>query len=241
MMESNPIIVDHPPLFCVINVGFRMSSMRGYLHDFAGKKVLFSMAAPAEYGVFLKDIFRPLMIGVGPVEAGINLTAALAELKILNDLPDLVVTLGSAGSRALEQAEVYQVASVSYRDMDASVLGFEKGCTPFVDFPAEIALPHRIPGIPAARLSTGANVVSGAAYDSIDADMVDMESFAILRACQKFDVPLIGLRGISDGNEELQRLSDWTAYLHVIDEKLADAVAKLRLALESGEIDLSKS
>ncbi|RCK29041.1 5'-methylthioadenosine/S-adenosylhomocysteine nucleosidase [Thalassospira lucentensis] len=214
--------------------------MRGYLHDFAGHNVLFSMAAPAEYGDFLKKQFTPLMIGVGPVEAAINLTAALTELQQSNDLPDLVVTLGSAGSRTLEQAEVYQAISVSYRDMDASVLGFEKGCTPFVDFPAEIMLPHRIPGIPEARLSTGANVVSGAAYDAIDADMVDMESFAILRACQKFDVPLIGLRGISDGKEELSKLSDWTAYLHVVDEKLSHAVDKLKAGLESGEISLSK-
>jgi adenosylhomocysteine nucleosidase len=155
-------------------------------------------------------------------------------------LPDLVVTLGSAGSRTLEQAEVYQAVSVSYRDMDASVLGFEKGCTPFVDLPAEIEMPHRIPGIPEARLSTGANVVSGAAYDVIDADMVDMESFAILRACHKFEVPLIGLRGISDGKEELSKLSDWTAYLHVVDEKLAVAVDAMKAGLESGEISIPR-
>ncbi|MDG4718509.1 MULTISPECIES: 5'-methylthioadenosine/S-adenosylhomocysteine nucleosidase [Thalassospira] len=214
--------------------------MRGYLHDFAGHNVLFAMAAPAEYGDFLKARFTPLMIGVGPVEAAINLTAALTELKLAGDLPDLVVTLGSAGSRTLEQAEVYQAVSVSYRDMDASVLGFEKGCTPFVDLPAEISMEFRIPGIPEARLSTGANVVSGAAYDLIDADMVDMESFAILRACHKFDVPLIGLRGISDGKEELKKLSDWTAYLHVIDEKLAVAVDALKAGLESGGISIPK-
>ena len=99
-------------------------------------------------------------------------------------------------------------------------------------------LPYRIPGVAEARLSTGANVVSGVAYDAIDADMVDMETYAILRVCQKFDVPLIGLRGISDGKEELKKLSDWTAYLHVIDEKLAEAVTKLRKALEKGEITL---
>lgn len=218
----------------------RKNIMRGYLHNLAGYNVLFSMAAPAEYGEFLKQRFTPLMIGVGPVEAAINLTAALTELKLSDDLPDLVVTLGSAGSRTLVQAEVYQASSVSYRDMDASVLGFAKGCTPFVDLPAEIVMPYRIPGIPAARLSTGANVVSGAAYDAIDADMVDMESFAILRVCHKFDVPLIGLRGISDGKEELSKLSDWTAYLHVIDEKLSRAVDLLRAGLERGEISLSK-
>ncbi len=127
---------------------------------------------------------------------------------------------------------------MSYRDMDCSALGFEKGITPYLNLPAVMELPYRIPGVAEARLSTGANVVSGVAYDAIDADMVDMETYAILRVCQKFDVPLIGLRGISDGKEELKKLSDWTAYLHVIDEKLAEAVTKLRKALEKGEITL---
>ncbi|WOI12360.1 5'-methylthioadenosine/S-adenosylhomocysteine nucleosidase [Thalassospira lucentensis] len=212
--------------------------MRGYLHDFAGTNVLFAMAANQEYGPHLEKLFTPLMIGIGPVEAAINLSSVLTELRLSGDLPDLVITLGSAGSRTLEQAEVYQASTVSYRDMDCSALGFEKGITPYLNLPAVLEMLHRIPGVPEARLSTGANVVSGVAYDAIDADMVDMETYAILRVCQKFDVPLIGLRGISDGKEELKKLSDWTAYLHVIDEKLADAVGKLLRALENGEIIL---
>jgi adenosylhomocysteine nucleosidase len=48
-----------------------------------------------------------------------------------------------------------------------------------------------------------------------------MESFAVLRAARRFRVPMIGLRGISDGRAELTGLHDWTEYLHVIDEKLA--------------------
>jgi|TARA_E500000318_G_C3527178_1_gene198926 adenosylhomocysteine nucleosidase len=67
-----------------------------------------------------------------------------------------------------------------------------------------------------------------------------MESFAIRRACHKFDVPLIGLRGISDGKEELSKLSDWTDYLHVVDEKLTLAVDTLKVGIESGEITLSR-
>ncbi len=140
----------------------------------------------------------------------------------------------------LAQAEVYQVSSASYRDMDASPLGFEKGRTPFLDLPAIIDLPHRIAGIPEARLSTGANIVSGAAYDAIDANMVDMETFAVLRACMTFDVPLIGLRGISDGAADLHHYDNWTEYLHVIDEKLARAVDMLLAALRSGALKLPK-
>lgn len=206
--------------------------------DVAGKRLLFVMAADAEYGPHLKARFKPLMTGVGPVEAAVSLTAVLSELHAAGHLPHLVVSLGSAGSRVLEQAEVYQATSVSYRDMDASAFGFQKGCTPFLDLPAEIPLPLHIPGVAEARLSTGANVVSGAAYDGVDADMVEMETFAILRACQRFDVAFIGLRGISDGKADVHHIDDWTEYLHVIDEKLADAVDRLCSAIEDGGISL---
>jgi adenosylhomocysteine nucleosidase len=208
------------------------------LQHVAGKSVLFVMAAPAEYGPHLQARMSPLMIGVGPVEAAISVTAVLTGLDAADHLPDLIVSLGSAGSRTLEQTSVYQVASVSWRDMDASAFGFEKGRTPFLDLPAEIALPLRIPGIPEARLSTGGNVVSGAAYDLIDADMVEMETYAVLRACQRFGVPLIGLRGISDGKADVNHIDDWTEYLHIIDEKLAESIDKLSLAIKDGAIAL---
>lgn len=191
------------------------------------RRVLFLMAAEAEYGPHLRALFTPLMIGVGPVEAGVSTASALAELAGEGALPDLCVSLGSAGSRTLEQTGIYQVASVRYRDMDATVLGFERGRTPFLDLPAVLPLPCPFPDIPEASLATGASVVSGAAYDGIEADMVDMETFAVLRACQRFGVPLVGLRAVSDGAAELRHIGDWTEYLHVVDRKLAGAAARL--------------
>jgi adenosylhomocysteine nucleosidase len=191
------------------------------------------MAARPEYGPHLAARFEPLWCGVGPVEAGVAVAAALAGTAAR---PALVVSLGSAGSRVLEQGSVHQVASVAYRDMDASVLGFERGRTPYLDLPAMVDLPHRIPGLSAARLATGASVVSGAAYDGIDAEMVDMETFAILRACQRFGVPLVGLRGISDGAEALRHYGDWADYLHIVDERLAGAVDALAAALGDGSL-----
>jgi adenosylhomocysteine nucleosidase len=204
----------------------------------AGRKILYVMAVDPEYGPCLRARIAPLMTGVGPVEAAVALTKALAELRAADSLPDLVVSLGSAGSATLEQMEIYQAISVGYRDMDASALGFEKGATPFLDFPAVVPLPLRIPGVKEARLSTGANIVTGKAYDAIDADMVEMETFATLRACQAFGVPLVGLRGISDGKAELKHVDDWAEYLHVIDEKLAEAIDRLEAALENGDMRL---
>jgi len=199
--------------------------------------ILYVMAAPLEYGPHLKSRIDPLMTGIGPVEAAIVVTEALATLKAASRMPAIVVSLGSAGSARLAQLGVYQASSVSYRDMDASALGFEPGVTPLLDLPATLELGPFIPGIPKATLSTGANVVSGVAYDKAGTDMVDMETYAVLRACQRFTLPLIALRGISDGDQELSHLDDWRQYLHIVDEKLAHAVDLLEAAISDGTLE----
>lgn len=199
--------------------------------------ILYVMAAEAEYGPHLRARLTPLICGVGPVEAAIAVTAELSRLEGESRLPQIVVSLGSAGSPSLEQAEVYQATAVSYRDMDASVLGFEKGVTPFLNLPAVLPLGPLVPGLNRATLSTGGAVVSGETYRSIEAQMVDMETFAIKRACDRFRLPLVAIRGISDGEEELRHIGDWTQYLHIIDERLAEAVDLLEKAIADGTLD----
>ena len=196
------------------------------------KRVLFVMAVGAEYGPHLRARFTPLMTGVGPIEAALTTGMTLHEMDRAGALPDLVVSLGSAGSRRCPLGKIFQVASVSWRDMDASRLGFTKGVTPFIDHPVDLPLFTPLP-LPTARLSTGANIVGGDDYAAIDADMVDMETFAVARACARFGVPLMGLRGISDGPGELDHIHGWTELLGLLDERLAAAVDMLPDALES--------
>jgi adenosylhomocysteine nucleosidase len=88
-----------------------------------------------------------------------------------------------------------------------------------------------------ATLSTGAAIVSGAGYDAVGAEMVDMETYAIKRAADRFGLPLVALRGISDGDSELRHIGDWTQYLHLIDERLAAAVDTLEAAIASGTLE----
>ena len=183
--------------------------------------VLFVMATEQEYGKHLRRRIKPVITGVGPVEAAVGTSVALGELDRANRLPDLVVSLGTAGSARLDHAGIYQVASIAYRDMDASPIGFEKGVTPFTGQPAVIEIPDRLPDIPAASISTGGDIISGSAYDAIAADMVDMETYAVFRAAERLAIPVIGLRGISDGRSDLTGLHDWLEFLHILDEKLA--------------------
>jgi adenosylhomocysteine nucleosidase len=168
----------------------------------------------------------PLFTGVGPIEAAIATTAALAQLAAAGTLPDLIVSLGSAGSRRRPLGSVHQISRVSWRDMDASPLGFEAGVTPFADHSRWLELATPL-DLPTATLSTGADVVTGARYDSIDADLVDMETFAVVRAAARYGVPVMGLRGVSDGPGELTGIHDWTALLAHLDERLAEAVDQL--------------
>ena len=206
---------------------------RARTNEIGGRPVLFLMAADAEYGPALRARIRPLRTGVGPVEAALATAVALAGLSAAGRLPALAVCLGSAGSRTLEQGAVYQASSVSWRDIDASALGFAKGVTPFLDREPETRLPTPL-SLPSARLSTGGNIVTGAAYDAIDADMVDMETYAVLRACEHFGVPLLGLRGISDGAEDLRHYDGWAALLPALDGHLATAVDELAATLAAG-------
>ena len=199
--------------------------------------ILYVMAAEAEFGPRLRARIKPLLCGVGPVEAAVAVAAELGRLKALDSLPQLVVSLGSAGSASLAQTGIYQATAVGYRDMDASPLGFERGVTPFLGLPAILPLGPMVPDVDRATLSTGAGIVSGAAYGAIDADMVDMETYAIKRAADLFNLPLIALRGISDGSGELRHIGDWTEYLHVIDEKLAAAVDRLEAAVAAGTLE----
>jgi adenosylhomocysteine nucleosidase len=211
-----------------------MKTINEPVKSVAGHRLLYVMATEAEYGDHLKQLFSPVICGVGPVESAMHTTRSIID----HGPVDLVVSLGSAGSSSLDQAHVYQVSAVSYRDMDASAFGFVKGETPFLDLPAEIDIAHRISGIPHASISTGADVVSGDSYSSINAEMVDMESWAVMRACHAANVSMVGLRGISDGAHPVAKYEDWTRLLHVIDERLAQAVMKLEAALETGELKL---
>ncbi|PNU02986.1 5'-methylthioadenosine/S-adenosylhomocysteine nucleosidase [Novosphingobium guangzhouense] len=201
----------------------------------ADKRVLFVMATDHEYGPHLKARMSPLITGVGPIEAAVGTTACLQQLQAAGELPDLVVSLGSAGSRRCMLGAVYQIERVSWRDMDASRLGFPKGATPFADFPAVMDLPVLLPDVPHASLSTGGDIVGGEDYDAIDADLVEMETYAVLRACQRYGVPMIGLRGVSDGPGELEHLSGWTHLLALLDERLAVAVDQLFAVLQHEE------
>ena len=192
-----------------------------------GIRILTLMAARQEYGEQMEMAgIKPEFIGVGPIEAAFHTTRILEKEILENKKPDIIFSVGSAGSGHLTQCELYQITKVSYRDMDASPFGFDKGVTPYVDYPAVFELPVLFSHIPTATLSTGAKVINrqgstGTNFSDISADCVDMETYAVVRASHHYHIPVIGLRGISDGHENSKGIASWEEYLHIIDEKIA--------------------
>lgn len=193
------------------------------LTSLGSKRALFVMAAEPEYGPHLRARFVPLITGIGPVEAALHVGIALARLEAASDLPDLIVCLGSAGSRRCALGSIHQIGSVSWRDIDASALGVEPGVVPYLDEPRDLPLETPL-DLPIATLSSGGDVVSGDHWNRISADMVDMETYAVARAARTFGIPLIGLRGVSDGPGELAGAHDWHKLLGYLDGELAKAV-----------------
>lgn len=187
------------------------------------KRALFVMAAEPEYGPHLRARFVPLITGIGPVEAALHMGVALARLEAAGTLPDLIVCLGSAGSRRCALGSIHQIGSVSWRDLDASALGVEPGVVPYLDEPKDLPLETPL-DLPVATLSSGGDVVSGDHWERVSADMVDMETYAVARAARTFGVPLVGLRGVSDGPGELAGAHDWHKLLGYLDGELAKAV-----------------
>ena len=214
-----------------------MSSYQDYFYPLGGGvTALVFMATELEYGAHLRALgVKPVITGLGPVQAAMNLTHALGELARAQRRPDIIVNLGSAGSSTLKQGAVYRVSHSSYRDMDASAFGFPRGQTPFSPHPVTVEAPAVMPGFPCASCSTGANVISD--HASTGSDLADMEYAALNEVAMKFGIALIGFKGISDGARPLTgEMTEWTALLPAIDRNLAAAVNELRLRLARGEL-----
>ena len=71
--------------------------------------------------------------------------------------------------------------------------------------------------------SFAAEISNGKMWNGIDEGIKFSETYL-------FGLPLIALRGVSDGRAELKALEDWTSTLHHVDENLAAALDRLRKA-----------
>ena len=131
---------------------------------------------------------RVFFTGVGKVNAAITAATLIERYK-----PTRVFNFGTAGGITTTHGGIYECTMFSQRDV---ILG---GCItgPQAE---ELHKPIITNGDPGYRLSTGDNFVTDT-YN-INADMVDMEAFAIAKACQLANVKFICYKYISDMADE---------------------------------------
>jgi predicted 5'-methylthioadenosine/S-adenosylhomocysteine nucleosidase len=132
-----------------------------------------------------------LVCGIGPVEAAITVTRALARRR-----PDAVLHVGIAGARAIEPLSLVLGSESLYCDVQARI--------PVVDRVApDAALFERVhAALPEAHvlpIGTSARVGGATACD-VEA----MEGFAVLRACEEAGVPAVELRAISNRYDDTE-------------------------------------
>lgn len=132
-----------------------------------------------------------LACGIGPVEAAVSVTRALARRR-----QDAVLHIGIAGARALEPLSLVLGSEAVYCDIEARIAVVDRVAPDAALFErVHAALPdaHVLPIGTSAR-------VGGATACDVEA----MEGFGVLRACEDAGVPAVELRAISNRYDEAE-------------------------------------
>jgi len=131
----------------------------------------------------LSHMMNVFYTGAGKVNAAIT----AAEL-IVKYQPKRIINFGTAGGITVSTG-LHKCTQFVQRDMNCVGLGCEPGQTPFE---TDVAI-----GTPGLTCSTGDNFVMDPQL-LIPADLVDMEAYAIAKACEKHHVEFLCFKYVSD-------------------------------------------
>jgi adenosylhomocysteine nucleosidase len=160
--------------------------------------ILVAMALPAEGdGRFEAAGIEVLYTGVGKVNAAIALTRRIARLRREKRGPPLVVNFGTAGSARLPTRTLVACRRFVDRDMDVGALGIAPGVTPFDELPAMLEFPAVFTQLPEAVCGTGDSFAT--ADNGVDCEVVDMEAYALAKACRIEGAGFACAKYVSDG------------------------------------------
>lgn len=161
-----------------------------------------------------------LVCGVGPVEAAITTTAALAESR-----PRAVLHVGIAGGRRLTPGAFVVGTEAVYVDLSAEFPVVERALPDeALVHAAQAALPEAI----ALPIATSAAVSGAGDRDEHDLRVEAMEGFGVLRACERAGVPAVEVRAISNELGQADRAL-WMIRRGL--DALADAIPRLLAVL----------
>jgi adenosylhomocysteine nucleosidase len=170
------------------------------------------MALRAEsQGVFEAAGVPVVYCGVGKVNAAIALTRELARYALDGGTMPLVLNFGSAGSRRHAAGTVVGCHEFVQRDMDVSGLGFALGVTPFDDAPSCLRFEPVFKHLPTAVCGTGDSFATGDV--GVDCAVVDMEAYALAKACWRERAAFACAKYVSDGADHTAA-DDWQSNVH---------------------------
>ena len=137
--------------------------------------------------------------GVGKVNAAIT-TGKLIE----RYTPETIFNFGTVGGVSVSNG-IHEIKNFVQRDMQCCEMGFEIGQTPFEEEKV-ISFGDSIDDM---CCSTGDNFVSDTSNLDLITDVVDMESYAIAKACKQSNVNFRCFKYVSDQADE-NASTEWT-------------------------------
>ena len=147
-------------------------------------KTVVLIALPSE-APNLRHMMNVVYTGVGKVNAALTAAQVIERYQ-----PDRVINIGTAGGITVGPG-LHECTSFVQRDITCQALGCAEGQTPFED---DIILSTGTNGL---TCSTGDNFVMNPTLD-IPADVVDMEAYAIAKACLRYKVEFRCFKYITD-------------------------------------------
>lgn len=188
-------------------------------------------------GLFEKHHIPVLYTGVGKINAAYSLTKALTENRLSGKKFDLVLNLGTAGSKKFPRGSLILCTKFVQRDINISVLGFKPGETPY-ETTVPMILEYQQTLKRDIFIGTCGTGDSFAVPDiKVECDVADMEAYALAKVCWLEKVPFMCIKYITNGpNEEAG--SDWKSALEDGAKKLLEIyeVVKERNEEEHGSI-----
>lgn len=163
-----------------------------------------------------------IITGVGKVAAASAVSSALAVARATGTPYDLVVNIGSAGALHDHLEGLHEIGSVLNHDLSADVLrGFGYDPQEWLTVaPTDGVTDGVTDGL---RLATGDMFVSDATTRvrlAAQADLVDMEGYAVAWACRQAAVPVRLIKHVSDKADE--GALDWLALVDLSARALGE-------------------
>lgn len=192
---------------------------------------LFVVAARAEATAF--DHALPVLVtGIGKIRSAAALAACLASYEAAGGLPSAVVNIGTAGALRGHMLGVHRVETVLLHDFShfavRKITGMDE-YPPLHVGPRDDEGAEGKPGAATAASGNGVVLATGdtfvadsAVRDALaeQADLVDMEGYAIAQVAHDFGVPVELIKHVSDAADETSG-DVWAARAAELAEEIA--------------------